>query len=443
MHDWNEAERHVDRALEMYERGRWAEAEAELRKALEIDPDQGDWHYNLGVTLERSGRFAEALASYEQASRLLPDALDARVSAGVACVQLGRWGDAASWLETALDLDETCEGAWAALIDARAGMSEHDAAETAFYMAQDALPGPSAIVLVAMSESLSERGDLDRATWCAREALKIDPDVIGGRLRLANVLSASGDAQQAAQLLLRELRDDPGNVQALLLHADVLASAGRAGEALLKLQRVLELEPANLDAHVRAGDLAMAANRWDEAFIAWGLVRRLDPGHLVAPMRLAEILIALGQAELAGPFAREFLTRLGESATTEDRQRCAEILLAAGDAEAAAEILEQLEGDRTDVDILRMHAVALFRCGKRDEGAAASRRVIRLEPTCTASLHNLAMAAMADDRYRAAWGWVRRGLASDPQDESLRRLRSKLVWSAIARAGRWLIGARR
>ena len=92
MHDWNEAERHVDRALEMYERGRWAEAEAELRKALEIDPDQGDWHYNLGVTLERSGRCAEALASYEQASRLLPDALDARVSAGVACVQLGPLG---------------------------------------------------------------------------------------------------------------------------------------------------------------------------------------------------------------------------------------------------------------------------------------------------------------------------------------------------------------
>ena len=44
MSSWQDAEQHADRALEMYERGRLAEAETELRKALEIDPDQGDWH---------------------------------------------------------------------------------------------------------------------------------------------------------------------------------------------------------------------------------------------------------------------------------------------------------------------------------------------------------------------------------------------------------------
>ena len=53
MNSWQDAEQHADRALEMFERERWAEAEIELRKALEIDPDQGDWHFNLGLTLER------------------------------------------------------------------------------------------------------------------------------------------------------------------------------------------------------------------------------------------------------------------------------------------------------------------------------------------------------------------------------------------------------
>ena len=58
MDNWQDAEQHVDKALELYERGRWAEAEHELRQALEIDPDQGDWHFNLGLTLERTGRDA-------------------------------------------------------------------------------------------------------------------------------------------------------------------------------------------------------------------------------------------------------------------------------------------------------------------------------------------------------------------------------------------------
>ena len=56
MSSWQDAEQHADRALDMFERGRWSEAENELRQALEIAPDQGDWHFNLGLTLERVGR---------------------------------------------------------------------------------------------------------------------------------------------------------------------------------------------------------------------------------------------------------------------------------------------------------------------------------------------------------------------------------------------------
>ena len=36
MNQWQEAEQYVDRALEMFERGRWVEAEVELRKAFKL-----------------------------------------------------------------------------------------------------------------------------------------------------------------------------------------------------------------------------------------------------------------------------------------------------------------------------------------------------------------------------------------------------------------------
>jgi len=436
MSNWQDAEQHADRALEMYERERWAEAETELRKALEIDPDQGDWHFNLGLTLERIGRDGEALSSYEHASRLLVDSVDPQLAAGSACFRLERFEDAIHWIERVIAIQPTVEPAWAMLIDANAAVGNHDASETAFYMAQDALEDQSAHVLVAMSGSLLSRSLLDRAVWCAREALKIDANVPGGRLRLAGALVASGQGQQASQILLQELREDPGNVQALLLHADVLAESGRANEALIKLHRVLELEPANVDAHIRAGKFAMEDQRWEEAFIAWGLVRRLQPSHPTACLHLAQVLIAMNRAEAAKPLLQEYVERMNETNSAEEKIYIAELLLASGEPALATTLLEPLRSKLSDDDsqkakCYRLLALSMFASGNMDDGAAISRKVLRFDPNCVASIHNLALASMKNNRYRAAWGWVRRGLTVDPLDNDLRRLRSRLIWEGL------------
>ena len=445
MNQWQDAEQFVDRALDMYERGRWAEAEAELRKALQIDPDQGDWHFNLGLTLERTGRDAEALSSFEQASRLLTESTDPQLAAGATCLRLCRFEDAITWLNRVLNTDPSTEQAWAMLIDAHASNEDHDAAETTFYLAQDALPDPSASVLVAMSGSLLSRKLLDRATWCAREAMKLDSGVNGGRLRLASALVAAGQGQQASQILLQELREDPGNVQALLLHADVLAESGRTNEACIKLHRVLELEPANVDAHIRAGQFAMEDERWEEAFIAWGLVRRLYPSHPTASLNLAQTLLAMQRPEAARPLLKEYLDRMDEGVNQEEKLLVAGLLLSAEEPTMASTLLGPLSKQLEDKDpqktiCLRLLAVTLFASGKIDEGAAVSRKVLRFDPQCIASIHNLALAAMTNHRYRSSWGWVRRGLAIDPLDDDLRRLRSRLLWSQIMQVLRKLVG---
>src|SRR5690606_35779399 len=101
MNDWLDAEGHADRAFEMYERGRWAEAESELRKAISLNPDQAEWHFNLGLTLEAAGRDLEALASYERATELLPDQPDPLVAAGVVANRLHLSDQAVNLLDRA------------------------------------------------------------------------------------------------------------------------------------------------------------------------------------------------------------------------------------------------------------------------------------------------------------------------------------------------------
>jgi len=384
------------------------------------------------LTLERSGRDAEALSSYEQANRLLPDVVGPQLAAGSACIRLARHDDAVNWLDSILLEEPSCEPAWAMLINAHTALEDHDAAETAFYMAQDALPEPSASVLVAVSESLLIRELLDRAAWCAREALKLDQDVLDGRIRLASVLIARGEGQQASQLLLHELRQDPGNVQALLLHADLLVDSGRSQEALMKLHRILELEPANVQAHVRAGAIAMSEERWEEAFIAWGLVRRLDPSHPTASLYLSKTLLAMGRFDSAKPLLQERLDRMDDSESREGKLEMATLLLQAQEPAMAVPLLDDLTNNRSDVNQLRLLAVALFASDQLDEGAAVSRRILRLQPNCVVSMHNLALAAFSCNRRALAWGWMRKGLAVDPHDEELRRLRSKLIWKSLS-----------
>ena len=54
MNDWNDAERRVERAQELFEQRKLQEAVEELRAAIAINPYNSGWFYNLGVTLERA-----------------------------------------------------------------------------------------------------------------------------------------------------------------------------------------------------------------------------------------------------------------------------------------------------------------------------------------------------------------------------------------------------
>src|SRR5687767_4705032 len=172
MSEWFDAEAHADRALQMYERGRWAEAEAELRKALSLNPDQAEWHFNLGLTLEQAGRDSEALGCYSRAIELMPEQPEPLVMAGIVANRLSQYEQALAWFEEAIKLEDQFEEAYAHRIESHVRMGNHDEAETAFYLAQQMLASPSAQCLAVMAESLIERGLYERADWCLKEALR-------------------------------------------------------------------------------------------------------------------------------------------------------------------------------------------------------------------------------------------------------------------------------
>jgi tetratricopeptide (TPR) repeat protein len=460
MSDWMNAESHADRALEMYERGRWDEAAAELRKALSLNPDQAEWHFNLGLSLEAAGRDAEALAAYERASELLEGQIDPLLAVGHVAARLGRYEQSIDCFQRVLKVEPTCEDAYAQLMECLVRLGRHEEVETTYYLSQQVLAEPSARCLAVMGESLLQRRMHERAGWCLREALRLEPALPRLRARLGSVYAATGRQQRALHLFLRDLRDDPGNIETLLDYGELLADLGRQAEAAEKFHRVLELEPANVDAHFNLGELALSAGRLEKAHLEFELVLKLDPEFPEIRLAIAEALLRRGRLADAQRCLREQMemdeaqiaamdSPRGDPAPVEDAvpdavdskprsdepdlRRLGELLLRAQLPAEAARILQRVVDRRgEDAEVLRKLALAHFQAGHRGAGASVSRRVLRLEPNCVHSMHNLALAALEQRRLDLAAGWIHRGLRIDRHDEGLRRLRVRiwLRWTA-------------
>ena len=430
MTDWFGADDHVERAQELFRRGRWAEAEAELRKALALSPDRGEWQFNLGLTLEAAGRDAEAVSCYQRAADLMPDQAEPLVALGLVFNRVGQHDEAIDTLRHAIALDPESDLAHAGLVDSLACLDRHDEAETAFYLAQQDLE-ESPRCLVAIAESLMVRREWKRAGWCLREAIRLEPTLPRVRARLAAVLAATGRRERALQMYWRELMDDPGNVATLLDFGDLLLEMERLPEASDKYRRVLEIEPANVEAHARLGDLAMRGGRMDQAHVEFELVAKLDPSFPGIRLRLAEALVQRGRIGEARRWLVAELDAVAASDWAGDLMRLGDLLLSANEPERAAMVLDRAVRREKTAFGWRKLALARFRSGDRAGGMAASRQVLRIEPHCVAALHNLALAWLELGSTRRAAACVRRGLLIDPQDEGLRRIRSRL-WLAQA-----------
>ena len=188
-----------------------------------------------------------------------------------------------------------------------------------------------------------------------------------------------------------------------------------------------------LEVSVEAVESLLARGRPDEALgYLNDELELLEQAHREQVRAEAEVATdsASVEDELEAVFPADAETTSADDAI--DLWRLSNLLLDAGAAQKAVPLLERyIDEEGESVESLRRLALARYRSGDRDGGTAASRRVLRLQPDCVVSLHNLALAALEERRLRIASGWISRGLAVNRQDDGLRRLRVRLWLAAF------------
>lgn len=442
MNDWHEAEQQVERAHELYEAGRWDEAEAALRQALSVNPYQAEWQFNLGLTLEAAGRLEDAVKAFKQSYELAEDGdAQSAMILGSTLIELNRPAEAVRWLERALEHAPDSVDAHVHLIDAMSLLERHDEAEVHFYLAIQINPhsGPAH---AALAESLLDRREYDRAVWCLREAAKYDNSLPRIHARLARAYAETGRLERARQLYLREIRRNPGDVETIVDLGRLLMDMNRTVEADEKLRRALEIEPDHTEAHMSLGELADSCDDHERARRHFDVVVRLDPAYGGARRKLASVLLAKHrqseQKRIADLLKDETndVKRDGTAFTNDDLDELLGLLLDAG-MPAEAEAIARKLIDRKPGDAAAHHhlSMAQFGLGRVAQGVVSARRALRLKPDFVAPMHNLAVAHLRRGEISRARYWVQQGLAIEPEDRGLRRLRTYLRVHAIRSLG--------
>ena len=136
MNEWMDAEERVERAQGLYEKGRWVEAAAELRAAIDSDPTNPAWHFNLALTLEAMDDCAGAESAYRQALALDDEDVDVLNALGVCLTRLGRHDEGRELFERIEHIDPTFEASYCNRIVTYTETGQHAEAEVMFYLAR-------------------------------------------------------------------------------------------------------------------------------------------------------------------------------------------------------------------------------------------------------------------------------------------------------------------
>lgn len=460
MSDWLDAENHVERAHELYDAGRWDEAETELRRALSLNPYQSEWHFNLGLTLEAAGRHDEAAGCFTESFELADGDATTALAVASNLIRAGKAEQSLPWIDKAAEAEPESVEPHVHRLDAYTALGRHDEAEEAFYLAQQ-IAADHAELYAAMAESLMERRLFDKAVWCLREAARLDPELPRVEARLAEAFAATGRLERARQLLLRELRRDPGDTETLLDLGVLLVDMNRLTEADEKFRRVLELEPDHADAHFHLAELAERRGDVSNALVLYDVVLRLDHSYREARRKLASVLMSRGRDEDL-PRVRDLL-RIELRAALDDTNGFGHdalsdlggLLLDARLPAEAAEAFARLITVRPADHLAHHHlSIALLEMGDTAGGVAAARKALTLEPRCVPAMHNLALAHLRQGQWLRARYWAKQGSRLDPDDAPIRRLRLLLrlyslrlvggvlgrVAIRVGRRGRGLLG---
>lgn len=287
-----------ERGVEAHSAGRFAEAEAAYRAALERDPQHFDALHLLGVIHAQHGQPAEAARLIGLALAVDPDVAQAHNNRGLALLELGRAEEALAHFDRAIALDPASVSAvnnrgsalrYLTRFGEALGCFDHAIAMRPDYA--DAF-GNRGVVLHQMGRHTESLASYNRALALTPQ----NPAMFFNRGTLLQSLSRNAEALADYD---RALALHPQYASAHDGRGAALWALGRFPEALAACDQALALRPDFTEAHIHRGNILTGMQRFDEALSAFDAALLHNPSHDEALNNKGNVLRALKRPQEA------------------------------------------------------------------------------------------------------------------------------------------------
>lgn len=333
----------------LYEQGDHVRAKIELKNALQIDPKFADAYYMLGKVELEDKHIKEAFGYFNEAAGLDADLLEAHVEAGKILLMAKQVDHARSKFSYVLDKQPDHQGArlleagvllaenkpeaarqrleklktegytdpQVYLILASIQMNEGALAEGERILRSGIESNPGNIRLRAMMAALMQKEKrYDEAIDEAKEVVKIEPQQMGHKLKLADVYWNSGRKKEAVGLFGKMMAKEEDPLVVRIVAADFYAKHNDVDRALSVINEGIEKNAENIKLRLVLARLQLVTHEHDKALEtlrqALGLTQDdADPDLLEVKNQLARLHLAKGDVETAKRYTDEVISESG------------------------------------------------------------------------------------------------------------------------------------
>ncbi|HJZ54281.1 MAG TPA: tetratricopeptide repeat protein, partial [Gemmataceae bacterium] len=240
---------------------RYGEAEAALRKALDLKPRWAEAQCTLGNALSGQGKHAEAEAAYRKAIDLKPDFAEAHANLGNALDRQGRPGEAEAASRKAIDLKPGLGEAYYNLGNALNAQGKRREAESAFRKAIDLKPDYAA-AYYHLGNALMDQQRHGEAEAAFRKTIDLKPDFAEAYTNLGSALVRQKRPGQAEAALRKAIGLNPGLYEAYQNLGIALMQQSQFDESAAALKKASELLPAKDPRHALVRRLQQQRQRY-------------------------------------------------------------------------------------------------------------------------------------------------------------------------------------
>ena len=292
------AEAHYNLGNAVKDQGKLSEAVAIYRKAIAIKPDYAEAHNNLGNALKDQGNLAEATVSYEKAIALKPGYMEAHNNLGATLLGLGKLDEAVASYREAIAIKPDYAEAHNNLGNVFKDQGKLVEAVASYQGAITIRPGYIE-AYNNLGATLLDLGEEGEAAAVYHKAIAIKPDYVNAHYNLASIFKGQGKLDEAVASYQKAVTLNPDFAEAYINLGNAFRGQGKLDEAAASYRKAIDIKPDYGNAHSNLGVTLRDLGEFDAAVASYHRALAIDPDHAKAHANLGIALLDLGKLDEA------------------------------------------------------------------------------------------------------------------------------------------------